>query len=121
MNSVSIIKLRSNYNTLATRINQIHQVNNRQAKQNKRTNRHILKLSKYVRYLKRRLDESEVKNRELAANIIQLKTDGANKTTSASNPKNMKPRSATIILKRRIEESENLKEMNKKAKVNDSV
>lgn len=121
MNSVSIMKLRSNYNTLATRINQIHQVNNRQAKQNRQSNKQILKLSKFVRDLKRRLDESEVKNRELAANIIQLKTDAANKSPSVSNPKNMKPRSATIILKRRIEESENLKEMSKKAKVNDSV
>lgn len=55
--------------------------------------------------LRRRLEESESKNREIAANFNQLAT--MEQTGTSGNKKitrNIKPRAATIILKRRINE-----------------
>ncbi|CAO1363088.1 unnamed protein product [Diamesa serratosioi] len=71
----------------------------------------IAKMSSSIKDLKRRLDESEVKNRELSENVKVAK--GIITTSSSlsapssfhmSIPCNIKPRSATIILKRRFKE-----------------
>lgn len=55
--------------------------------------------------LRRRLEESESKNREIAANFNQLATMEQTGTTGNKKiTRNIKPRAATIILKRRINE-----------------
>ena len=69
----------------------------------------IAKMGLSIKDLKRRLDESEVKNRELSENVKVTK--GIISSTASSSPSvpssfhmsipcNIKPRSATIILKR---------------------
>lgn len=69
----------------------------------------IAKMGTSIKDLKRRLDESEVKNRELSENVKVTKgiiTSTPSSSPSApssfhmSIPCNIKPRSATIILKR---------------------
>lgn len=73
----------------------------------------IAKMGISIKDLKRRLDESEVKNRELSENVKVAKgiiTSSSSSSSSApssfhmSIPCNIKPRSATIILKRRFKE-----------------
>lgn len=55
--------------------------------------------------LRRRLEESESKNREIAANFNQLATmEQAGSSGNKKITRNIKPRAATIILKRRINE-----------------
>ncbi|CAO1323882.1 unnamed protein product [Diamesa hyperborea] len=69
----------------------------------------IAKMGSSIKVLKRRLDESEVKNRELSENVKVTKgviTSTASSSPSVSSsfnmsiPCNIKPRSATIMLKR---------------------
>lgn len=74
----------------------------------------IAKMGISIKDLKRRLDESEVKNRELSENVKVTKgiITSSSSTSSSSAPSsfhmsipcNIKPRSATIILKRRFKE-----------------
>jgi len=54
--------------------------------------------------LRRRLEESESKNREIAANCNQLATMDQGTGGNKKITRNIKPRAATIILKRRINE-----------------
>lgn len=72
----------------------------------------IARMSTSIKDLKRRLDESEVKNRELSENVKVTKGIITTSSSSSSSPSsfhmsipcNIKPRSATIILKRRFKE-----------------
>lgn len=66
--------------------------------------------------LRRRLEESESKNREIAANFNQLATMEQTGTGNKKITRNIKPRAATIILKRRI--NEQAASSNKRSKTN---
>jgi F-box protein 28 len=61
------------------------------------------KMFKRIKQLKRRLDETEIKNRELTESIKQLKTEAKPMPTSEVNPVK-KCRTATMVLKRRLDE-----------------
>lgn len=68
----------------------------------------ISQLTSTVADLKRQIEESEAKNREIKANISQIAQEAGSSISSAPVPmRNIKPRAATIILKRRITQSIN--------------
>lgn len=80
-----------------------------QAKKIKCQSKEIRKLMLTMKYMKRRLDESDIKYRELS---LQLKSGSTEKTpstatgskasdTEANRPQNIKPRAANINLKKR--------------------
>ncbi len=103
----SVARIEKKYKQAMSKINQMLYLQNKQAYQ--------------IQQLKRRLEETETKNREMSANINQLKIDGLGPSTSTSEPvvktRNIKPRAATIILKRRIAESTQTAGGSKKAKL----
>ena len=52
--------------------------------------------------MKRRLDETEIKNREMTESIKQLKATTSKSTETTQIP--VKKRTATMVLKRRLDE-----------------
>lgn len=69
----------------------------------KSQSKQIVKMQHNLKSLKRRLDESEIKNREVTESIRQLKASAASSTLSKiEEPK--KKRTATLILKRHLDE-----------------
>uniref|UniRef100_A0A1Q3F1L5 Putative f-box only protein 28 n=1 Tax=Culex tarsalis TaxID=7177 RepID=A0A1Q3F1L5_CULTA len=68
----------------------------------------VMRNSLEIRDLRRRLEESETKNRELLANLSKAGGAGPGSSVDATPVvvhRNMKPRSATIILKRILNET----------------
>lgn len=70
----------------------------------------VMRNSLEIRDLRRRLEESETKNRELLANISKAGAGGGPGSSVTAEPvavhRNIKPRSATIILKRILSETQ---------------
>lgn len=59
---------------------------------------------KNMKHMKRRLDESEIKNREMTESIKQLKDAGKRLATDEGSNRPAKKRTATMVLKRRLDE-----------------
>jgi F-box protein 28 len=74
----------------------------RQSKIIKNQSKQMGKLFKSLKQLKRRLDESEIKNRELTESIKQLKASA--KPMPVDEPPVRKRRTATEILKKRLDQ-----------------
>lgn len=112
VNRNAVLKLQNSYKIALRKARAMVQIQTKQMLQMKNYSLEVSTLKSTVTDLKKRLDEYEVKNREMSATIIQLKAEKqlAN-TSNLSSPEslnrrsgNIKPRAATIILKRRIEE-----------------
>lgn len=109
----AVVKLQNSYKIALRKARAMVQIQTKQMLQMKNYSNEVSSLKSVVTDLKKRLDEYEVKNREMSATIIQLKAEkqlaNASNLTSLKAPDNrtgnIKPRAATIILKRRIEES----------------
>lgn len=113
LNRSSVVKLQNSYKIALKKARAMVQIQTKQMLQMKNYSMEVSSLKSTVTDLKKRLDEYEVKNREMSATIIQLKAEKqlANSSNNLSSPEspsrragNIKPRAATIILKRRIEE-----------------
>lgn len=77
----------------------------KQSKIIKTQSKQIAKLVHNLKSIKRRLDETEIKNREMTESIRQLKCTAETSTSlKAEEPKKKKTSKATIILKRRLDE-----------------
>jgi F-box protein 28 len=75
----------------------------KQSKTIKSQSKQIAKMISNLKSIKRRLDESEIKNREMTESIRQLKATASTSTPlKVEEPK--KKRTATMILKRRLDE-----------------
>ncbi|XP_055606718.1 F-box only protein 28 [Uranotaenia lowii] len=121
VNNASIARISHRSNVLRVSVSKIVSAMQGYKKQLKKMKLQISRNSNEIKDLRRRLDESETKNRELIANINQLSFGGAAAPTSelsvvgapessvkASRGSNIKPSSATIILKRVLAETESL-------------
>lgn len=86
-----------------SKLSSIARLYKKQSKIIKSQSKQIGKMLKDLKHLKRRLDESEIKNREMTASIMQLKATGKPQATEASAVTSKK-RTATMILKRRLDE-----------------
>lgn len=90
-------------------------------------NAQIAELRSQVTELKRRVDETDAKNREIHLNVNQISSQqpAAVVTSETSTPfirkSNIRPRTATIILKRRIEQMDAEKAAAAKAAGNDDA
>lgn len=108
----AVVKLQNSYKIALRKARAMVQIQTKQMLHMKNYSLEVSSLKSTVTDLKKRLDEYEVKNREMSATIIQLKAEKqlANNPnlSSSKSPENrtgnIKPRAATIILKRRIEE-----------------
>lgn len=76
----------------------------KQSKIIKGQSKQIGKMVKSLKQLKRRLDESEIKNREMTESIKQLKSTNKLPVVEDSGPSPPKKRTATMVLKRRLDE-----------------
>lgn len=118
-NRTLVQKLDNSYKHALRRARAMVQIQSKQMLQIKNYAVEMSQLKSQVSELKKRLEEYEMKNREMAATITQMKTsqdEGNYPTASTSNAgplhivsspsktRNIKPRAATIILKRRIDE-----------------
>ncbi|GAB0090447.1 uncharacterized protein DMENIID0001_051820 [Sergentomyia squamirostris] len=102
-NRASIQKMEKNYKKAIAKVNQMIQLQNKQVRQMRIYVTTMGDMKTQIADLRRRLDESEAKNREISANISQIKdTTGQIPQTSPIRTTHIKPRMATIILKRRI-------------------
>lgn len=112
VNRNAVLKLQNSYKIALRKARAMVQIQTKQMLQMKNYSLEVSTLKSTVTDLKKRLDEYEVKNREMSATIIQLKAEKqlANTSNLSSTESlnrrsgNIKPRAATIILKRRIEE-----------------
>lgn len=73
----------------------------KQSKVIKSQSKQIAKMMKNLKQMKRRLDDSEIKNREMTESIKQLKT---NKPLPMDQSPSRAKRTATMVLKRRLDE-----------------
>lgn len=112
-NRSSVLKLQNSYKIALRKARAMVQIQTKQILQMKNYSMEVSSLKSTVNDLKKRLEEYEIKNREMAATIIQLKGEKQlekNSNLSSTEPSlklhtgNIKPRTATIILKRRIED-----------------
>lgn len=81
------------------------QILNKQSKLIKKQSKQIAKLASNLKYMKRRLDESETKYRELSANISHLKCDPNGKDVvapAAGSASTSRTRNVALNLKRRL-------------------
>lgn len=88
-NTATILQMKRRYRLAVQLIKRMGNLQKKQAQQNKSFSIQISELSSEIVQLKRRLEESDTKNRDQSGN---------------SKTSNIKPRMATIILKRRITE-----------------
>lgn len=103
-----ILQLKTKSKKLSSVIN----LYKKQSKIIKTQSKQITNMMKNMKQMKRRLDETEVKNREFGETIRQLKessskgiaTESSTSSVEEPAPHNMKKRTATIILKRRLDE-----------------
>ncbi|XP_063700466.1 F-box only protein 28 [Culicoides brevitarsis] len=108
----AVVKLQNSYKIALRKARAMVQIQTKHMLEMKSYSLEVSNLKSTVNDLKKRLEEYEVKNREMSATIIQLKAErqlanASNLATSPESPRrtgNIKPRQATIILKRRIEE-----------------
>lgn len=122
LNRTLVQKLENSYKQALRKARAMVQIQSKQMLQMKNYTVEMSQLKSQITDLKKRLEEYEVKNREMAATITQMKSsqDGASTSgyaavaaagadsglSNTSSPtRNIKPRAATIILKRRIDES----------------
>lgn len=119
LNRALVQKLDNNYKQALKRARAMVQIQSKQMLQIKNYVVEMSQLKSQVNDLKKRVEEYEVKNREMAATMSQMKTTAQDNYSagSSSDPgpslalgsvaqtRNIKPRAATIILKRRIDES----------------
>jgi len=105
-NRAIIIKLENSYKQALRKARAMVQIQTKQVLQYKNYTLEMNQLKSQVTDLKKRVEEYEVKNREMAATICQMKADNPTAYPAETSPatRNIKPRTATIILKRRIEE-----------------
>lgn len=97
-NRMRIIRMERKYKTAMKRVNQMTQ----RMKHFRKYSVQITDMASQIVDLKRRIEESDAKNREISANISQITSDSG--AATENKPRNIKPRTATIILKRRITE-----------------
>ena len=74
----------------------------KQSKIIKGQSKQMAKMFKTIKLMKRRLDETEIKNREMTESIKQLKATTSKSTETTQIP--VKKRTATMVLKRRLDE-----------------
>lgn len=98
-NRMRIIRMERKYKTAMKRVNQMTQ-RMKMMKHYRNYSVQMTEMASQIVDLKRRIEESDAKNREISANISQITSD----TATENKPRNIKPRTATIILKRRITE-----------------
>ncbi|XP_058834376.1 F-box only protein 28 [Topomyia yanbarensis] len=121
VNHASINRLSHKSRKMRLTVNKIVTAMQSYKHQMKQMRSQIIRNCVEIKDLRRRLDESETKNRELIANINQLSFGVAptstelasssvepSKTARSLTTRNIKPRSATIILKRVLAETESL-------------
>lgn len=86
-----------------SKLSSIVQLYKKQSKIIKSQSKQISKMLKNMKNMKRRLDESEIKNREMTDSIKQLKDAGKRLATDEGTDR-PKKRTATMVLKRRLDE-----------------
>lgn len=102
-NRLNIQKLENSYKQALKKARAMVQIQTKQMLQLKSYSVEISTLKGQVTDLKKRLEEYEMKNREMAATISQMKSPTGTTTTTAPTS-NIKPRSTIIeLLKRRID------------------
>lgn len=100
-NRMRIMRMERKYKTAMKRVNQMTQ-RMKMMKHIRNYSVQMKEMSSQIVDLKRRIEESDAKNREISANISQITSDSG--AATENKPRNIKPRTATIILKRRITE-----------------
>ncbi|XP_055686746.1 F-box only protein 28 [Lutzomyia longipalpis] len=102
-NRLSIVKIDKAMAKTTAKVNRLVQLQNKQVRQLRVYGNTVAEMKTQIADLRRRLDESEAKNREISANISQIKdTTGQIPQGAPIRTSHIKPRMATIILKRRI-------------------
>ncbi|XP_059614074.1 F-box only protein 28 [Phlebotomus argentipes] len=101
-NRVTIGKMEQRYNRAMNKVNRLIQLQNKQVRLMRANVTNMTEMRTQIADLRRRLDESEAKNREISANISQIKETGQIPQSAPIRTSHIKPRMATIILKRRI-------------------
>lgn len=126
MNRNYILKLQNSYKIALKKARSMVLLQTKQMLQIKTYNLEMSTMKSQMTDLKKRLEEYEEKNREMAATISQMKASQDNTSevaSTSSRTRNIKPRSATIILKRRIDEqsytTSTLNEVLKKQKIDE--
>lgn len=117
LNRTLVQKLENSYKQALRKARAMVQIQSKQMLQMKNYTVEMSQLKSQLNEMKKRLEEYEVKNREMAATISQMKTsqdgasyaagpgpDAGSLVSSPGSTRNIKPRAATIILKRRIDE-----------------
>lgn len=106
MNKMALVRMETKYKNAIKKFTQMIQIQNKQMRHLRCNSLRISQLTSTVADLKRQIEESEAKNREIKANISQIAQEAGSSISSAPVPmRNIKPRAATIILKRRITQS----------------
>lgn len=110
INQASLVRVTHKSRKMRLTINKMIAAIQGDRNQMKQLRSQVMRNSLEIRDLRRRLDESETKNRELLANLSKAGAGGGTGSVSVeSTPvvvhRNMKPRSATIILKRILNET----------------
>uniref|UniRef100_A0A8D8MTV3 F-box only protein 28 n=2 Tax=Culex pipiens TaxID=7175 RepID=A0A8D8MTV3_CULPI len=108
INQASIVRVTHKSRKMRLTINKMIAAIQGDRNQMKQLRSQVMRNSLEIRDLRRRLDESETKNRELLANLNKA-GGGPGSVSVEPTPvvvhRNMKPRSATIILKRILNET----------------
>lgn len=86
-----------------SKLSSVVQLYKKQSKIIKSQSKQISKMMKNMKLMKRRLDESEIKNREITESIKQLKVAGKPAVDEGSS-RPAKKRTATMVLKRCLDE-----------------
>ncbi|XP_037036892.1 F-box only protein 28 [Bradysia coprophila] len=110
------LRLNRKYKSVMRKLTHVSSLQSKQLRIQRSCALSMSQMNSQIVDLRRRLEESESKNREIAANFNQMAV--MEQTSSSGNKKitrNIKPRAATIILKRRI--NEQIASNNKRAKV----
>uniref|UniRef100_A0A1L8DCH6 F-box domain-containing protein n=1 Tax=Nyssomyia neivai TaxID=330878 RepID=A0A1L8DCH6_9DIPT len=103
-NRLIIVKMEKAITKTTAKVNRLVHLQNKQVRQMRLYGNTVTEMKTQMADLRRRLDESEAKNREISANISQIKdtTGPMPQQTAPVRKSHIKPRMATIILKRRI-------------------
>uniref|UniRef100_A0A0K8TRF8 F-box domain-containing protein n=1 Tax=Tabanus bromius TaxID=304241 RepID=A0A0K8TRF8_TABBR len=119
-NRLAILRMERKYRNATKKLQRVIQIQNKQMRQLRNNAIQLSEMNSQIIDLKRRLEESDAKNREISTNISQITCETSTAAGTASPDKagrNIKPRTATIILKRRINEAAGTSATSKKSKI----
>ncbi|KAG4079845.1 hypothetical protein HA402_014976 [Bradysia odoriphaga] len=113
------LRLNRKYKSVMRKLTHVSSLQSKQLRIQRSCALSMSQMNSQIVDLRRRLEESESKNREIAANFNQMAVMEQASSGGKKITRNIKPRAATIILKRRI--NEQIASNNKRAKVGPQI